>query len=90
MAGSETDNTATEGSKIVKTTFVEVEHKEGDTTSVWYYFLRSDNKTLGQCKTCKKIIKSTGGTTTGLITHLRSLHKIDLRKLKNPTKEGKI
>lgn len=92
-AGPESNNNIViDNNKIIKTKFVQVEHKDGDQTSVWYYFLRSDNKALGQCKLCEKIIKSTGGTTSGLMTHLRTLHNIDLRKKKATAavEEGKI
>lgn len=92
MSGPECSNIVLGENKIIKSNFVQVELKDGDKGSAWYYFLRSDNKTLGQCKLCQKIIKSTGGSTSGLMTHLRTMHNIDLRK-KKPTateEEGKI
>lgn len=88
---SESDNV------VIHSKFVEVEQKINDKTSAWYYFLRSENKKLGKCKEplCQKILKADGGTTSGLITHLRTKHNIDLRKKKNEidstvVEEGKI
>lgn len=92
MAGviQESNKVVMEGNKIIKSNFVQVELKDGDKTSVWHYFLRSDNKTLGRCKLCEKIIKSTGGSTSGLMTHLRTMHQIDLRKKKATTENEGI
>lgn len=54
----------------------------------------SENKKLGKCKIseCQKILKSDGGSTSGLITHFSTMHNIDLRKKKidNNVAEGKI
>lgn len=41
------------------------------------------NGKSGQCKTCKKEIQTAGGSTSGLHTHLKTAHKINLIKRKN-------
>ena len=43
---------------------------------VWAYFTRDGSKAT--CKDCKKIIGISGGSTSGLVKHLRLLHKIQL------------
>lgn len=70
------------GKKITKTIFGEVKEKATDESSVWHYFLRSEDKNLAKCKVClcEKIIKTVGGSTSGMKTHLRTIHKIDLRQ----------
>jgi len=54
-----------------------------DENSVWFYFLRDKESQLAKCKKCDKEIKSHGGSTSGLHTHLRTNHEIDLLKRKS-------
>lgn len=39
---------------------------------VWEHYIRNDN--FATCKTCKKVIKCKGGTTSGLVSHLKTQH----------------
>lgn len=57
--------------------FEAVTSKEGDKTS-WHYFLRNKSKSEAKCKTCHKVMKATGGSTSSLQRHLKNLHKIDI------------
>lgn len=43
---------------------------------VWEYFAKCSDKTKVKCNLCKKIVDTSGGSTKGLITHLKSIHKI--------------
>lgn len=54
-----------------------------DENSVWFYFLRDKENQLAKCKKCAKEIKSHGGSTSGLHTHLRTNHEINLLKIKS-------
>lgn len=59
---------------------------------VWDHFESAPDKQSAKCKLCKKIIKTKHGGTSGLHTHLRSVHKILTTKKTNPDsscKEGK-
>ena len=47
---------------------------------VWQYFLREKLGATAQCKTCRSVLKSSGGSTKGLHTHVQSNHGIDLLK----------
>ncbi|CAG4943549.1 unnamed protein product [Parnassius apollo] len=60
-----------------KINYIPVYKKSSDPTSVWYHFLKADTSDSAKCKTCEKVIKCAGGTTTGLRSHLR-LHNISL------------
>ncbi|CAG4948466.1 unnamed protein product [Parnassius apollo] len=60
-----------------KINYIPVYKKSSDPTSVWYHFLKADTGDSAKCKTCEKVIKCAGGTTTGLRSHLR-LHNISL------------
>jgi len=51
-----------------------------DKTSVWYYFLREKSCGVAKCNKCGKEIKASGGSTSGLHTHLRTSHQINLLK----------
>lgn len=91
------ESNRSEITKNIQTTFLDVEEKVNDEKSAWHYFQRSENKKLGKCKIqmCQKILKTEGGSTSGLITHLRTMHHIDLRKKKiendpKQAEEGKI
>lgn len=79
---------ATDSTKIFLNKYVEVEGKMDDETSIWHYFLRSEDKKLAKCKNsmCQAIVKAAGGSTSGCQTHLRTKHNIDLKKLKEKSK----
>lgn len=52
--------------------FEEHKTKCNDKSSVWYYFLmQSKGAPQAKCKICKKVLKTNGGSTKGLITHLK-------------------
>ena len=71
-------------------TFRRHEKKSDDKESVWYYFLcEMPTKQSAKCtvSSCSKIIKTVGGSTKGLHTHLKSVHKIDLLAKKTNTSE---
>ncbi|GBP84473.1 hypothetical protein EVAR_67479_1 [Eumeta japonica] len=54
-----------------------VKHKkDSDTTSVWSYFLVVKDGNSAKCKRCPAILKTLGGSTKGLHTHLSSKHNI--------------
>lgn len=51
-------------------------NKDKDSTSVWSHYLKSiDNKTA-KCKKCGSILKTLGGSTKGLHTHLLTKHNL--------------
>lgn len=57
------------------------EHRKGqDETSVWNHFLIEKNGQVAKCKKCAKEIKCTGGSTSGLHTHLKTIHGLNLKK----------
>lgn len=49
-------------------------HKSKTSNSIWKHFLRATDGQSLKCKTCDKIIKTGGGSTTALHTHFRSVH----------------
>ena len=51
-----------------------------DKASILEYFNRMKGGQSGECKKCGRIIKSTGGSTSGLHSHLKSQHKINSLK----------
>ena len=52
-----------------------IDHKKGnDNTSVWFYFLIYKNGTQAKCKDCPQTLRCVGGSTSGLHTHLRTIH----------------
>lgn len=56
------------------------EHKKGsDTFSVWHYYLVDKQGQVAKCKQCSKEIKCCGGSTSGLHTHLKTIHKVNLK-----------
>lgn len=68
----------TENAKMSnKINYTPVYKKSSDPTSVWCHYLKADTGDSAKCKTCEKVIKCAGGTTTGLRSHLR-LHAISL------------
>ena len=56
------------------------ETKSTDKGSVWFYILREKLGQTAQCKQCSKILKTIGGSTKGLHTHLKTAHEIDSLK----------
>lgn len=56
------------------------EHKKGsDVNSVWHYYLVDNQGQVAKCKKCTKEIKCRGGSTSGLHTHLKTQHNINLK-----------
>lgn len=54
-----------------------VKHKkDSDTTSVLSYYLVAKDGNSAKCKRCPGILKTLGGSTNGLHTHLLSKHNI--------------
>lgn len=52
-----------------------VKHKkDGDASSVWSHFMVAKDGKTAQCKHCPAILKTLGGSTKGLHTHLSSKH----------------
>lgn len=53
--------------------------------SVWNHFLKHKNGSSAKCKdlSCGKVIKTVGGSTSGLHCHLKAIHKINLVKKKS-------
>ena len=60
-------------------TFTE-RRKGQDETSVWNHFLIEKNGQVAKCKKCAKEIKCTGGSTSSLHTHLKTIHGLNLKK----------
>ena len=62
-------------------TFTEFLKVEGDKSSIWYYFFRAKNGQTAKCKddSCNQILKTGGGSTSGLHVHLRSKHHTVLK-----------
>ena len=54
--------------------------KANDKNSSWFHFVRGKAGQCAKCKLCKKIIKTHGGSTSGLHTHLKTIHKVNLLK----------
>ena len=48
--------------------------------SLWFYFKKVSEKDIAVCTQCTKKIKTAGGSTSGLHSHLKSQHKINLLK----------
>ena len=48
-------------------------------TSVWSRFLKASDNLTAKCISCNKIIKTSGGSTSGLHTHLKTAHSIVLK-----------
>lgn len=56
-----------------------VKHKkDSDTSSVWSNFLVAKDGNSAKCKRCPAILKTMGGSTKGLHTHLSSKHNIKI------------
>nr|CAI5817503.1 unnamed protein product [Callosobruchus analis] len=61
-----------------------VPHKKaGDTTSVWHYFLKeAAGHPTAKCKICSAVLKTSYCSTRGLLMHLLTKHKIDLKQMR--------
>lgn len=53
--------------------------------SPWKYFTRSTDAGICNINKCGKKVKAAGGSTSGLHTHFRTIHKINLLKIKMTT-----
>lgn len=60
--------------------FEEFKKSSSSSASVWSKFLRDVNGQAAKCKTCNKIVKCAGGSTSTLHNHLRSMHNINICK----------
>jgi hypothetical protein len=49
-------------------------------SSVWLHFLREKSGGFAKCKKCDAIIKTSGSSTSGLHTHLKSKHNLNVLK----------
>ena len=56
------------------------EYSDLKNEGIWQHFLREKNGQSAQCKICEVIIKTFGGSTSGMHTHLQTKHKISIRK----------
>jgi hypothetical protein len=56
------------------------EYSDFKNEGIWQHFLREKNGQSAQCKICEVIIKTFGGSTSGMHTHLQTKHKISIRK----------
>ena len=54
--------------------------KANDKNLPWFHFVREKPGQCAKCKFCKKIIKKHGGPTSGLHTHLKTIHRVNLLK----------
>lgn len=62
---------------VSPTTISGVEFKDFESSNiVWKHFLRSTDRQSAKCKLCPVIIKTSGRSTSGLHTHLRTKHGI--------------
>lgn len=56
------------------------EYSDFKNEGIWQHFLRERMGQSAQCKICNVIIKTVGGSTSGMHTHLQTKHKISIRK----------
>lgn len=54
--------------------------KDDDKSSIWQYFLKEKKGGHAKCKNCCKVIKTSGGSTSGLHTHMKTIHNINTLK----------
>lgn len=47
-------------------------------SDVWKYAIKNSDRQSATCTLCKAVIKTTNFSTTGLIKHLRQVHKINI------------
>lgn len=57
---------------------------------MWFYFLRDKSSTSAKCKGCCKIIKTLGGSTSGLHTHVKGVHNKNLLKRQVQTSQSSV
>jgi len=58
-----------------------VQHSKGrNENSIWFHFLKEEKGSYAKCKKCGIFIKTGGGSTSGLHTHLKAKHEIKLQK----------
>ena len=48
-------------------------------SEVWQHFLFCKSTEKAKCKLCQTILKASGSSTKGLIIHLKSKHKIEVK-----------
>lgn len=53
------------------------ENLRGKDREMWAHFLRERNGKSAKCKICSSVIKTGGGSTSGLRRHLRLVHNIN-------------
>lgn len=56
--------------------YVSHKRKSEDPESAWFYFLQNSQNEMAKCKKCQAVIKTKGGSTKGLWTHLKTRHNI--------------
>ncbi|KAJ6646597.1 hypothetical protein Bhyg_01810 [Pseudolycoriella hygida] len=58
--------------------------KKSDATEsdVWQYFAKNKDKGTATCNVCKLTLKAAGGSTSGLISHAKTQHQINILKRK--------
>lgn len=61
--------------------FEEVPRSSSSKSSVWYHFLRAKDKNEAKCRKCNKILRTLGGSTSGLRKHLKNVHSVNLSTL---------
>ena len=50
-------------------------------TNIWSYYIRhGTGKDSAECIECKKVLQTKGGSTSGLHSHLKTQHNINLLK----------
>jgi hypothetical protein len=62
---------------------MEYQEVSGDKAQIWVQFFRARDKNSAKCKSCNKILKCVGGSTSGLHKHLKNVHHGTAEK--NPT-----
>lgn len=51
-----------------------IHKKDSDKSSVWYHYLTAKDGKCAKCKKCGTVLKTLGGSTKGLHTHLSAKH----------------
>uniref|UniRef100_A0A8D8YA29 BED-type domain-containing protein n=1 Tax=Cacopsylla melanoneura TaxID=428564 RepID=A0A8D8YA29_9HEMI len=65
-----------------------IHKKNTDQCSVWFHFLTSSDGKSAKCKICSSTLKTLGGSTKGLHTHLQTKHKVKVSKEYAPEPSG--
>lgn len=73
---------------LSKESFYVKHKKDGDVSSVWSHFLVDKEGSTAQCKRCLAILKTLGGSTKGLHTHLSSKHSVKVDSAKASSSTG--